>query len=173
MTLRKLAGVAVLAAALTGCDTIKDKIPSWVPYIGKKEAPPPAPVAAAPAPQPVDTTPKAPPPPAPKPKPVAVADEGWTPVDTGTVDPGMSREQVIALWGVPVAERTQNEWTYLYFRNGCEHSCGTFDMVMLQNGQVVDAVVRADGHGYSGQSSSPRGKLPENSKPAGAAPAGA
>jgi len=32
------------------------------------------------------------------------------------------------------------------------------DLVTLQNDQVVDAIVRWPGHGYSGQSSSPPGK---------------
>ncbi len=154
MTLRRLAGVAVLTVTLTGCD----KIPSWVPFLGKKEEPPPAPVVRAPAPP--DTTPKAPPPPAPRPA-RAMTDEPWTPVDTGTVTPGMSRDEVIALWGVPVAERTRDDWTYIYFRNGCEVTCGTFDLVLLQNGQVVDAVVRGPGHTYAGESSSPAGKKPE------------
>jgi hypothetical protein len=45
--------------------------------------------------------------------------------------------------------------TYLYYRNGCEYTCGTADVVFLQNGHVVDAVLRWPGHGYSGQSSSP------------------
>jgi hypothetical protein len=34
------------------------------------------------------------------------------------------------------------------------------DLVILQNGQVVDAVVRWPGHGYSGESSSPPGRAP-------------
>jgi hypothetical protein len=50
--------------------------------------------------------------------------------------------------------------TYLYFRNGCEYSCGTEDVVFLQNGQVVDAVLRWPGHRYSGQSSSPAATQP-------------
>ncbi|MSR06918.1 MAG: hypothetical protein EXR93_07635 [Gemmatimonadetes bacterium] len=54
MTLRKLAGVAVMTVALTGCD----KIPAWVPFIGNKEPPPAAPVARTIAPV-ADTTPKA------------------------------------------------------------------------------------------------------------------
>lgn len=174
MTLRRLAGVAVLTVTLTGCDRIKEiPIPSWVPFIGKK-AEVPIPVAAAPT----DETPADTATPAPAPQPpvqtqvsrprVVAEDEPWTPVDTGTVTPGMTREQVISLWGVPVAERTEQTWTYLYFRNGCEHTCGTFDLVLLQGGQVVDAVVRAPGHSYSGESSSPPGKLPQATPPAGA-----
>ena len=69
--------------------------------------------------------------------------------------PGMSRDEVVAEWGEPVTERTLGEWSYLYFRNGCEIRCGTYDIVMLQGGQVVDAVVRAPNNAYSGVSSSP------------------
>lgn len=159
MTFRKLAGVAVMTAALTGCD----RVPSWVPFIGHKEPPPPAPVVRAPTPA-ADTTPQAPPP---APAPRVAVDEPWTPLDTGTVTPGMTREQVISLWGVPVAERTQEQWIYLYFRNGCEVTCGMFDLVLLQGGQVVDAVVRGPGHTYAGESSSPSGKVPEATPPAG------
>ena len=64
-------------------------------------------------------------------------------------------------WGPPVTERKQGQWTYLYFRNGCEYSCGTFDVVFLDNDQVMDAVVRGPGHTYSGNSSSPAGRVPE------------
>ena len=49
-------------------------------------------------------------------------DEPWTPTDTGTVNPGMTRDEVVAVWGAPVTERTDGAWTYLYYRNGCEVS---------------------------------------------------
>ncbi len=42
----------------------------------------------------------------------------------------------------------------------CEYTCGTMDVVTLKNGAVVDAVLRWDGHRYSGESSSPPGKMP-------------
>jgi hypothetical protein len=87
-----------------------------------------------------------------------LADEPWAPQFTGTVEPGMTTDEVIATWGPPVAERTVGPWTYLYFRNGCEVTCGTFDVVFLQDGQVVDAIVRGRGHTYSGVSSSPPGQ---------------
>ncbi|MGH7568639.1 MAG: hypothetical protein ACREL9_06670 [Gemmatimonadales bacterium] len=80
--------------------------------------------------------------------------------DTGTVDPGMAERDVYSLWGPPAAVRRAGEFTYLYFKNGCEYSCGTMDLVILQNGQVVDAIVRWPGHGYSGLSSSPPGTIP-------------
>jgi hypothetical protein len=80
--------------------------------------------------------------------------------DTGTVAPGMAEKDVYSLWGPPIAVRRQGDMTFLYFRNGCEYSCGTEDVVFLKNGQVVDAVLRWPGHGYSGQSSSPASTPP-------------
>lgn len=142
--------LSALVLAAAGCDKI--------PFLSKKQAAPPADtVAAAPA---ADTTHAPPPPPAPvtpatRAVTAAMEDEPWTPIDTGTVAPGMTRDQVIAVWGIPVAERTTEARTYLYFRNGCEVSCGTFDVVFLENDQVVDAIVRGMGHTYAGTSSSP------------------
>lgn len=88
----------------------------------------------------------------------SAVDEPWTPTSTGTISPGMDRDQVVGVWGAPVTERTAGDWTYLYFRNGCEVSCGTFDVVFLQGGHVVDAIVRGPGHTYDGTSSSPPGR---------------
>jgi hypothetical protein len=92
-------------------------------------------------------------------------DEPYNSPDTGTVAPGMDQNQVVALWGPPAAIRHAGEYTYLHYRNGCEYTCGTDDVVILQNGQVVDAIVRWPGHGYSGQSSSPPGRKPEPTPP--------
>jgi hypothetical protein len=92
-------------------------------------------------------------------------DAPWNPTHTGTVDPGMTRDQVIAVWGQPLVERGSGEWVYLYFRNGCEVSCGTDDVVLLQDGQVVDAIVRGRGHTYGGVSSSPPGRTAELTVP--------
>lgn len=141
--------LSALVLAVAGCDKI--------PFLSKKQAAPPAQTSAAPAPAP-DTTRAAAPPPPPAASPRAareLVDQPWIPVDTGTVAPGMTREQVIAVWGVPVAERSVDGRTFLYFRNGCEVSCGTFDVVFLENNQVVDAIVRGMGHTYAGTSSSP------------------
>jgi len=151
---RLLATCALLAVATSGCDKIKG-------LLGKKaeEAPPPVLV------QNTDTTrrdtvaaPVAPPPPEQVSRPVE--DVPYSSLDTGTVAPGMTERDVYALWGAPVAVRRAAEHTYLYFQNGCEKSCGTLDLVILQNGQVVDAIVRWPGHGYSGESSSPPGRVP-------------
>jgi len=165
-----MVALAALALGLGACDRI--------PFLGKKQpAAPPADttthVAAA-----ADTAAHpAPPPPTRVAQPAApAADEPWTPTDTGTVSPGMTRDQVVAVWGVPVAERTVEGRTYLYFRNGCEVSCGTFDVVFLENNQVVDAIVRGPGHNYSGTSSSPperQGKMTRPGTPPDTAGVGA
>lgn len=154
---------ALLAVATFGCDKVKG-------FFTKKRGTTASPTAAADsarrdsmaratAPQPP------PPPPAPALTPAPVQDVAYTSEDTGTVAPGMAERDVYALWGAPVAVRRMGDYTYLYFRNGCEKTCGTMDLVILQTGQVVDAIVRWPGHGYSGQSSSPPDRKPEPTKP--------
>lgn len=92
-------------------------------------------------------------------------DTPYTPTQTGTVDPGMQESAVVAQWGEPDQSAGQGRYTYLFYRNGCEVSCGTHDIVILLDGQVVDAVVRHPGHRYSGVSSSPEGREPVFSPP--------
>jgi hypothetical protein len=88
--------------------------------------------------------------------------------DTGTaVRPGMTEADVEARWGQPVAVRRMNDWTFLFYRNGDERTWGYLDTVFLQNGQVVDAIVRAPEHEYSGVSSDPVGKQAEFTPPGG------
>lgn len=89
-----------------------------------------------------------------------VHDEPYNSLDTGTVAPGMAERDVESLWGAPSAVRHAGSFTYLHYPNGCERSCGTDDVVILQDDQVVDAILRWAGHGYSGQSSSPPGRTP-------------
>jgi hypothetical protein len=80
---------------------------------------------------------------------------------SGVVEPGMSEAQVRAAWGAPLAVRTLGAHTYMYFRNGCPTTrCGMNDVVILERGQVVDAVVRASDHRYGGVSSSPAARAP-------------
>ena len=75
---------------------------------------------------------------------------------TATIDPGMSRDQVVAKLGEPLSTRTYEGHTYLMYKNGCEKTCGMNDLVVLDSGKVVDAVFRSSGRHYSGTSSSPR-----------------
>jgi len=72
------------------------------------------------------------------------------------VDPGMARAQVVAQLGAPAIERTNGDASYLFYRNGCERTCGMNDVVVLDKGAVVDAVFRSSKRRFSGTSSSPR-----------------
>ncbi len=112
-------------------------------------------------PPPVTPVPSSNRPAAPPPRPVG-QDEPYNSADTGTIAPGMTQNDVVSLWGAPSAVRHAGSFTYLHYPNGCEYSCGTDDIVILQDDQVVDAVLRWAGHGYSGQSSSPPGAIPVN-----------
>lgn len=165
---------ALVAGTTLGCDAIKQAIDK---RRNRNRTPATQPVAAtdttktaAPTTQgdtavapPVPATPAPTPAPAREPAPVvrAVRDEPYNSPDTGTVAPGMPETDVVALWGPPSARRHAGNFTYLHYPNGCELTCGTTDIVILQDGLVVDAVVRWSGHGYSGQSSSPPGRTPE------------
>jgi hypothetical protein len=148
---------------------IKDKVELVrVRFLHKKPALAPTPVAAtpaepaaaAPAPTPARHAPAHPAPTEPVPQipvsgPARVRDVPYVSQDTGTIFPGMAERDVYSLWGAPAAVRHLGEFTYLFFQNGCEYSCGTMDVVTLQNGRVTDAIVRWPGHGYGGQSTSP------------------
>ncbi len=169
-----LAICALLMVATYGCDSVKEKLKlAWDKVRGKS-----TPTATAPTPpRPVTdtsaagrgaaqqqagrTTPPPPPPPRQSGGGAApVRDMPYVSQDTGTIAPGMSEREVYSLWGAPAEVRRAGEYTYLFFPNGCERTCGTADVVTLQNGAVVDAIVRWDGHRYSGESSSPPGKMP-------------
>jgi hypothetical protein len=73
-----------------------------------------------------------------------------------TIDPGMTRTQVVAKLGEPLSAREYQGHTYLLYKNGCEKKCGMNDLVVLDSGKVVDAVFRSRARHYSGTSSSPR-----------------
>src|SRR5215831_18233252 len=73
-----------------------------------------------------------------------------------TIDSGMTREQVVAKLGEPMSVRSYEGHTYLYYKNGCEKTCGMSDLIVLDSNKVVDAVFRASSRHYSGTSSSPR-----------------
>jgi hypothetical protein len=80
---------------------------------------------------------------------------GVAQVVQGSIDPGMSRTQVIERLGAPASERAMNGFTYLLYENGCERTCGMSDLVTLQGDSVVDAIFRAAERRYTGESSSP------------------
>ena len=71
------------------------------------------------------------------------------------VDPGMSKAQVVAKLGKPLAERTHEGRTYLFYDNKMEKKVGMNDLVVLDGDKVVDAIFRAGDRRYSGTSSSP------------------
>jgi len=73
-----------------------------------------------------------------------------------TVDPGMTRAQVVAALGEPLSVKSYDGHTYLLYKNGCEKKCGMNDLVVLDSGKVVDAVFRSSARRYTGTSSSPR-----------------
>jgi len=171
--------VAPISAAFNNAmAAMKVKIEGWrVRFLHKKPAPavapaePAAPVAAAPAeppPPPEQPAPAHPARPAraePVPQipvigPGRVRDVPYVSQDTGTVFPGMAERDVYSLWGAPAAVRHRGAFTFLFFQNGCEYSCGMMDVVTLESGRVIDAVLRWPGHNYAGQSTSPTGGEP-------------
>src|SRR5512145_1483878 len=168
-----LAICALLTVATLGCeqvDAAKSKLKlAWDKLRGRSTASaPPAPVRPAPdtaaariaAEQQAGGGSRPRPPAAPQGGEPLTRDVPYISDDTGTVNPGMSERDVYLIWAAPAAVRRVGEYTYLFFRNGCEYTCGTMDVVTLQNGRVVDAIVRWDGHRYSGESSSPPGRVP-------------
>jgi len=141
-------------------DTTKKPAPATTaatPAAGTKPAP-----ATTPAERPAPAAPRTPAPQAPR---TVMRDEPFNSADTGTIAPGMSQQEVVGLWGPAFAVRHAGAFTYLHYPNGCEYTCGTDDVVILQNDQVVDVIVRWHGHGYSGQSTSPPGQTPEPTLP--------
>ena len=84
-----------------------------------------------------------------------------------SIDPGMTKAQVIERLGYPAAERSSGAFTYLFYQNGRERTVGMSDLVTLQNNAVVDAIFRSSERQYTGRSSSPEGVMPANSAPSG------
>src|SRR5260370_324870 len=165
---------ALLTAATFGCDPVnagKAKLqPAWARIPGRQTAthtpPPPnrpgADTAAArqAAEQQQPQAARRPRAPSAPQGTVVSRDVPYVSDDTGTIAPAMNEREIYGLWGAPAAVRRAGEYTYLFFKNGCEYTCGTMDVVTLKDGKVVDAILRWDGHRYSGESSSPPGRVP-------------
>src|SRR3989454_9985524 len=162
---------ALLMIATSGCKQINEQVQKVKAKIAaaRQRAKPAQPAPALPDTQravPAQDVGAKPPAPPKKPArqapavPLPARDVPYDSPDTGTIAPGMGEREVYSLWGPPIAVRHQGDMTYLYYRNGCEFTCGTEDVVFLQNGKVVDAVLRWPGHRYSGQSSSPAATQP-------------
>ena len=176
-----LAICALLTVATSGCDQVdaaKAKLKlAWDKLRGRTTAQAPAPPPTRPAPdtaavrvtspqerqqqqQQQRTASRGPRPPAAPPGQALTRDVPYVSNDTGTINPGMSEREIYEVWAAPAAVRRVGEYTYLFFRNSCEYTCGTMDVVTLKDGKVVDAILRWDGHRYSGESSSPPGRVP-------------
>jgi hypothetical protein len=80
----------------------------------------------------------------------------------GTIDPGMTRAQVIERLGKPATVRNYQGSTYLMYSNKCGKKCGMQDIVILDHDVVVDAVFRSPDRHYTGASSSPASTLPNS-----------
>jgi hypothetical protein len=78
-----------------------------------------------------------------------------------TIKPGMTEAQVRTEWGQPFTVRSTGRMSYMYYNNDCLKRCGTYDIVFLEGGQVVDAIVRDGRRRYDGISSSPVDRKPE------------
>ncbi len=77
-----------------------------------------------------------------------------------TIKPGMTQAEVVAAWGEYLTARKIGNMLYIYYKNDCMPGCGTYDVVFLEGGQVVDAVVRDSHRAYDGVASSPRDRKP-------------
>ena len=82
-----------------------------------------------------------------------------------TIRPGMTEAEVRTAWGEPFTVRQAGVMSYLYYRNDCLQRCGTYDVVFLERGQVIDAVVRDSHRRYDGIASSPVDRKPGFTKP--------
>lgn len=98
---------------------------------------------------------------------IAIAAAGVQGAAAQSIDPGMTKSQVIERLGAPAAERSTGAYTYLFYQNGREYTVGMSDLVILQNGAVVDAIFRSAAREYTGSSSSPDGVMPANSAASG------
>jgi len=72
-----------------------------------------------------------------------------------SIDPGMTKAQVIEHLGTPASVKTADTVTYLFYANSCGKTCGMQDVVMLSHDKVFDAIFRDPKRHYTGQSSSP------------------
>ena len=98
---------------------------------------------------------------------IAIAAAGVQGAAAQSIDPGMTKAQVIERLGPPFAERSSGAYTYLFYQNGREREAGMSDLIILQTDAVVDAIFRSTARQYTGRSSSPDGVMPANSAPSG------
>lgn len=157
MRIAIMLAAALLPTALVAQQPTPQPTPTPTPTPTPVVTPPPV------IPPPVDTQAPA----AVTPAPAVAATPAPAAQDSAhAIRPGMTAADVEAAWGKPVATRTEGNQTYFFYRNDCLKRCGTFDVVFLQDGQVVDAIVRASYHRYDGTSSSPADRKPAFTPPA-------
>ena len=63
---------------------------------------------------------------------------------------GMTAAQVRDAFGDPARTRTEGDWTYWFYSNGCPNRCGSDDVVFFQADHVVAAVLRTARRSISG-----------------------
>jgi hypothetical protein len=98
---------------------------------------------------------------------IAIAAAGVQGAAAQSIDPGMTKGQVIERLGQPAAERSSGAYTYLFYQNGRERTAGMSDLVILQHDAVVNAIFRSPARAYTGSSTSPEGVMPVNSAQSG------
>lgn len=68
----------------------------------------------------------------------------------GTIARGMTEAEVRTAFGEPTVRREAASRAYLFYANGCPIKCGSDDVVFLENGRVVTAVLRSPGRHFAG-----------------------
>src|SRR3954471_6316486 len=58
------------------------------------------------------------------------------------ISTGMSPDQVRGTFGAPARTRTEGDWSYWFYSNGCPNRCGSDDVVFFRGDEVVAAVLR-------------------------------
>ena len=80
-----------------------------------------------------------------------------------SIDPGMTKEQVLARLGNPSEESHSGSFTYLLYNSDCGAKCRQDDLVVLERGVVTDAVFQSGKRTYTGQSEQPSALQPASS----------
>jgi hypothetical protein len=76
-----------------------------------------------------------------------------------SIDPGMTKDQVLARLGNPSEETHSGSFTYLLYNSDCGAKCRQDDLV-LERGVVTDAVFQSGKRTYTGQSEQPSALQP-------------
>jgi hypothetical protein len=77
-----------------------------------------------------------------------------------SIDPGMTKEQVLARLGNPSEETHSGSFTYLLYNSDCGAKCRQDDLVVLERGVVTDAVFQSGKRTYTGHSEQPSALQP-------------